>query len=163
MPTGTPHPGQRAHRPRLALAAGALAFAAALAGTPARADEALAEPEPLTLFQPFAMAFPLVPVEVQAGIDALQHACAEWPRPLPEAVGARSDPPFAVMDSRPPPPERGVCDFVANPEKSTSALLWMGGGIGAALLILGLLGFCLLRAVLLHVWHWRPQSNASLR
>ena len=167
----TCQPGPWMGRHRLApLAAGAFALMTAWAGASAWADEAPAIPVPpivrptldgprpyLDLPAPYPVAVsipaaPAVPEEVQDAISTLARACVAWSAPRPNDGFPRSR---SI--------ERDVCDMMTGPTSFLSGLAWFFGIFGAVALALGLVGFCLLRAVLVMAWNWRPRSMARMQ
>lgn len=92
------------------------------------------------------------PSEVRGALAALSVACAGWSRPMPQPEDRGA--PFA------PTPEDQACDVVTQPGRVFGTAMWFGAALGTVVTILGLVGFCVLRMVLVQLWAWRPQPRS---
>jgi hypothetical protein len=115
------------------------------------------EPAPEQNPTPVQVASPVLrreaPTAVRDAIAALTTACAAWPKPVSLAIDR-------VPSSREaaPLPEEQACEMVVEPGRTFSLALWSGGVLGGVATILGLVGFCFLRMVLVQMWAWRPRA-----
>ncbi len=114
-------------------------------------------PEPRPILLPYAGPVAVQmrskpPSEVRGALATLSAACAGWSRPMPQMEDRGA--PFA------PTPEDQACDVVTQPGRVFGTAMWFGAALGTVVTILGLVGFCVLRMVLVQLWAWRPQPRS---
>ena len=95
------------------------------------------------------------PAAVKDAIAALATACAAWPKPALPSIDRVASPMDAEML-----PEEQTCEMLAQPGRAFTLALWFCGVLGGAVTIAGLVGFCLLRMMLVQMWTWRPRAAA---
>ena len=93
------------------------------------------------------------PAAVKEAISALATACAAWPKPALPAIDKVPSPANAEML-----PEDETCEMLSQPGRAFTLALWFSGVLGGAVTIVGLVGFCFLRMVLVQMWTWRPRA-----
>lgn len=93
------------------------------------------------------------PAAVKEAIASLAAACAAWPKPALPSIDRVPSP--ADTETL---PEDQACEMVTQPGRAFTLALWFCGALGGVVTILGLVGFCFLRMVLVQLWAWRPRA-----